>query len=385
MFLENKTNIDLNETSEFNKYMTSNIEPSNKSYNYNILDLLENDININIEQHTIINICAYRVITTELYPFLMYLLYKNPKNDILGFPRFNYNNLINPLVYSQTILYTLLNFNNLEISNKLIFKGVLHQNNELFLFFDTTSCENQIYDVYKKNKIWYGLIYEIINQKHICNFKIDDCVTDFFMNNIDLLFLSDTNNLNYEIPIVAYSGQPENKLNFTYVFGVTKKTENAFMGPYYYFTDYNNSIKEGGWSLTNKPLIKGDKLITENEYGKYIKGGIVRFAIFLKINKIVMNHINDSYDESLIKQELLKNNFIYESLTMRISDYDSIWTQQYDSVYIGKLELDNGTFIKNYPTWVLKNYEQQFPLSYHYINKETLGEQFQENVNYLIM
>jgi hypothetical protein len=39
MFLENKTNIDLNETPEFNKYMTSNIEPSNKSYNYNIFDL----------------------------------------------------------------------------------------------------------------------------------------------------------------------------------------------------------------------------------------------------------------------------------------------------------------------------------------------------------
>lgn len=64
---------------------------------------------------------------------------------------------------------------------------------------------------------------EIIHKQHICNLQIDDAVTMFFMNNPSFIYLKDEYGLNYEMPIVAYSGQPDNKLNFTYVFGVTKK------------------------------------------------------------------------------------------------------------------------------------------------------------------
>jgi len=383
IFTNTNNNSDLNETHEFNTYMNNipnNI--NNKYYNYNILNLLETTTNLNIDPDTVIHICAYRVITTELYPLLMYLLYKDPKNDLFVFPNFKYNNSINPLLYAETILYGLLNCNQLIINGDnpdslinydLTFKGFLHENNELFLFFDSTNCENNLYDIYKKTKIWYALIDEIINHRHICNLQIDNSVTDFFINHIDFIYLKDKNNVNYEIPVVAYSGQPEHKLNFTYVFGVTKKTKNAFMGPYYYFTDYKNSIKECGWSLTNKPEFKDNKLITENEYGKYIKtGGIVRFAIFLGINKIILN---DNLDKSI--------ETCYES--SHINDYEGKWTEHNDSVYIGKLKLSNDTHNKHYPYWVLKTYEQQVPLSYHFINKTTLGETFQENDKYLIM
>lgn len=399
------SNIDLNETHEFNKYMNTNtnIEPpnlqntNNKKYNYNILNLLQTDTDFNIEPNTVIHICSYRIITTELYPILMYLLYKDPKLDTFNFPSFKYSTYINPVLFAETFLYNLLNFNQILINTEeqnvsvpinynTIFKGFLHENNELFLFFDSTNCENNIYDVYKKNKIWYGLIDEIINQQHICNFKIDSLVTNFFINNIDIIYLKDENNINYEIPIVAYSGQPDNNLNFTYTFGVTKKKEHAFMGPYYYFTDYTNSIYEGGWSSIHKSEFKNNKLITEGENGKYIKGGIVRFAIFLGINKIVLNNTNDETDKSSIKQTLLNDNTSsYEYLTTRITDYDGKWADSYDSVYIGKLKLDDETYMKKYPYWVLKKYEQQLPLSFHYINKKTLGETFQENENYLIL
>jgi len=324
---------------------TAEQQPSNRS-SYNIS--LQPITDLNIEDNTVIHICSYRIINTELYPFLMYLLHKNPLNDVFNFPTFKYNSSINPVSYSETILYGLLNFNKLvknekqpECDYNAIFKGALLENNELFLFFDSTNCENNIYDIYKKNKIWYGLMDEIIHKQHICNLQIDDAVTMFFMNNPSFIYLKDEYGLNYEMPIVAYSGQPDNKLNFTYVFGVTKKTEEA--GTHYYFTDYNNSIKEGGWSLTNKPEFHNNTLITENSHGKYIKGGIVRFAIFLG------------------------------NLS---TEYDANWSDTYDSVYIDKL---------NTPYWVLKNYAQQMPLSYHYINKNKLGETFQENETYLIM
>ena len=58
----------------------------------------------------------------------------------------------------------------------------------------------------------------------------------------------------------------------------------------------------------------------------------------------------------------------FEYLTARISDYDGKWSELFDSVYLGLIELDNETIIKDTPLIVIKNYEQQAPLSYHYKN-----------------
>ena len=55
---------------------------------------------------------------------------------------------------------------------------------------------------------------------------------------------------------------------------------------------------------------------------------------------------------------------------MRISDHDGKWTNMYDSVYLGRTELDDGTFLKNTPIWVVKNYNQQFSLSYKLVPRK---------------
>ena len=55
-------------------------------------------------------------------------------------------------------------------------------------------------------------------------------------------------------------------------------------------------------------------------------------------------------------------------MTLRITDYDGNWAKNYDSVYIGDIELDNGEKMKNTPIYVVKKYEQQISLSYHFIN-----------------
>ena len=74
-----------------------------------------------------------------------------------------------------------------------------------------------------------------------------------------------------------------------------------------------------------------------------------------------------------------------EVLKMRISDHDGKWSENYDSVFLGKIELDNGSYLKNTPIIVLKDYNQQIPLSYHYIDKSCLNEKYDENDNYIIM
>ena len=70
---------------------------------------------------------------------------------------------------------------------------------------------------------------------------------------------------------------------------------------------------------------------------------------------------------------------------MRISDHDGNWAKLYDSVILDAVELDDGSKLKDTPIYVCKEYEQQQPLSYHYLNKKTLGEKYTENVHFSIM
>ena len=46
---------------------------------------------------------------------------------------------------------------------------------------------------------------EICNKTYFLDDKISNCVTEFFLNNEDFIFLKGVNNLRIEIPIVAYN------------------------------------------------------------------------------------------------------------------------------------------------------------------------------------
>jgi hypothetical protein len=159
---------------------------------------------------------------------------------------------------------------------------------------------------------------------------------------------------------------------------------NGIVGPYYYFTTYQKAIESGSWSKTKKEEFRYGKKLTENETGKYNKGGIVRFALFLGSMKVPLNYPEDDVDSSNMKKQRVIDEEVGERQTMRISDYDGEWTNDYDSIYIGKLELDDGRIISDAPYWVVKEYEQQLPISFHYIDKRTIGETWDENGKYYI-
>jgi hypothetical protein len=57
---------------------------------------------------------------------------------------------------------------------------------------------------------------------------------------------------------------------------------------------------------------------------------------------------------------------------MRISDHDGRWAENYDSVYLGPVELDDETYF-HCNLLAVKNYDQQIPLSYHYVDKNMLA------------
>jgi len=346
-----------------------------KNYKYSGLDNLEKVQDVLKSKIEIkkIYICGYRVNNNEMYPFLDFLLKNDFETKQLVFPFVEPSDLsidnISKIKKKMNVI-----FYNTIYDDKCEYKGWYHYKNNIYLFFDFTNCKLIINNTHKSSIVWSVLVDEIINKKHVCNIKIDLDVIGFFNENIIFSILKDENEKIYEIPCVVYVGKEISKINFTYIFGVSKPDNNLLFGSYYYFTDFKNAIKQGGWSE-----IKNDK---------NIKGGIVRFALFTGSTKVILNNVSDSIDESEIKSQLTstKNpNNLYEDLTLRITDYDGKWIQKYDSVYVGDIELDNGEKMKNTPIYVAKNYEQHIPISYHFIDKKLLDDKFDPNKDYQII
>ena len=369
---------------QINELYNNQIEPNKdtniNSYKYTGLNILNDNLDdyfTNIEGSEIsrtVHICAYHVNEQHQYPFLEYFLYKNSieNGEILQFPKFEYTDKMNVIMKSITILEVMSNayYKNSEY----IFKGYTNDLTNLYLFFD---CSNYKLDGVKMNRandLWVVTIDEIINQQKACNFIIDNFVIDFFKNNNELLYLTDTHDEVYETPIVLYSGCSRKNLEFMTTFGITPSGIDALMGQYYYFTDYQNAIKMSGWLDENVGW-----------------GGLIRCAIFLGKMKAIMNHVEDNVDESIATQNILstfdQNSKEYKknALMLRITDRDGLWAKDYNSVYIGRIELDDGSIYDDYPLWVVKDYEQQVMLSSHIIDKKTLREKWSREDEYFTL
>ncbi len=364
-----------------------------KYYNYCVKNILSKDIETINETDNYENIvlCVYSINTSGRTPFLQYLLINNGCN-LLTMPKLSVYSLLNKeniIPYSKVYLSGILQSNEFEeFSEKILFDGYHEYNKNMYLFFDITNCSINIDETYMSSHIRFAIIDEIINHKNICNIKIDNNTSMFFIKNESLIYLYDKDNKPYEIPVIGFVGKStEQKVNFTMIFGESAKDKSAIVGPYFYFTSFHRAIRDAGWSQNYKSECQNGVVISD-KYGKYKKGGIIRFALFMGNTKYVENAPNDSIDESEIKKYRLTDNELdrkKEIMTLRISDYDGIWAKKYDSIYLGKLELDDGSVLDNTPMLVLREYLQQVPLSCHFIDKSTLGEKFDEfNYHYSI-
>ena len=86
--------------------------------------------------------------------------------------------------------------------------------------------------------------------------------------------------------------------------------------------------------------------------------------------KVVNNHPDNDIDESDIKTCMI-NKLRHEKmlkLTMRITDHDGKWQQNFDSVFIGDLLLDDGAKLDMGPLYVIKEHNQQMCINYRSAN-----------------
>lgn len=313
-------------------------------YNYPIKNLLTKDFdnkNININE---ILLCVYTINTSGKYPFIQYLLSNNIFNNLSlpvlpRFSSFNKNNLISYAMVFLSSILQVVDFE--EFNNEIEFDGFYEYNQKLYLFFDATGCKLNIDETRSSSPLRFALIDEIVNRSYVCDVMISSETVNFFINNNSINYLYDSKNEAYEHPIVGFVGkQTPEKMNFVSIFGESAKNKLAMLGPYYYFTDFKNAVKQGS--------------------------KIVRFALFTGKTKFIENAPNTPIDESDIKKQRLNDNCLnqnYEVQTLRISDHDGIWSYTYDSAYLGNTELDDGSFVEDTPMIVLKEYKQQIPLT----------------------
>jgi hypothetical protein len=343
-----------------------------KYYNYKAKEDLNLYFDEDITAFNNVYISAYNVNVSSLEPFLNFFLIKPKTCNKLQFPEvhiFKHFESIELINYSKIFLFGLLKLNEFEkFIDTLIFNGFYKFENNLYLFFDITKCSIQLNNIYSNSTTWFALIDEIVNYKKLCNLKIEENVSDLFISNDKLCFLTDIDDNSYEIPVVSFIGTSNEKVKFKYVFGESSQNNNAILGPYFYFTNFNNAF------TCKTADFKENKENKENKFNECI----IRFALFTGKVKYIENNLNDTNDDSEIKKQRLedeKNDQNIERLTMRITDHNGLWSREYDSVYLGQTELDNGILMKNTPIIVVKKYEQQCPLSYHYINKKTLDKE----------
>jgi len=285
-----------------------------EGYIYTGLNLLDTTQDVN-EFTCNVHICAFYVNTSGKLPFLEFMLQKHSDifQDIFTFPLFEPKENITIMEYSSKIVDIIYNSYKI-ISGSYEYKGCIKTENDVYLFYDFSKCSIGIHELYRNNDIWLVTMDEIVNQRHVCNFAIHSDVSLFFMNHPDLLYLRDKSNSIIETPIIVYKCTSYEKTNFTLYFGESESTNKYLSTPHYYFTDYKYAIDT---------YLK----ISQDTTSTF---GIIRIVLFLGNMKYYTNK----------------------------GDVEQC---QYDSVYIGS-DITGNELI-----WGIIKYEQQTPISSHYM------------------
>ena len=353
--------------------------------NIGTADILKN--NANMYGQGMLHILCYHVTKNSKYPFIQFLLEKLPYcNDIIQ-EKLVLPILTIPNANENTILdddYSIAIINKIKgllpalgcDGSKLTcdsFKGLLSDQNErIYALVDISAVDIFRISITRNTPIWFALPTEIMNVKSICNIPIDDDVNELFLNMPELSILRkfDIENVFpvgdvFPLPDAIYNGSYLRQTEFRSVFGTSKqKIYSSCDEYYYYFRLFEDAIKEGGWlregghkliDLNNKNIthsVSGTKLV-DNEYGRYIQGGINRYAFF---PGNYMLHTECSNMFSLTDPEV------------------STKLERNDCIVIHYME---DTIDNLLPDILVREYGLAFPISYHMLNKSILGDKYE--------
>jgi len=315
-----------------------------RTYNYTYLDNLRNDDRENLAIRKVF-VCAYTIDNLDPTPFLKYLFVHDPEGQnslVLAYYEY-FASGINCKDLKMDASMLLINMLDRTNMTDFVFKGYDVRDTNVYVFFDLTNYNVDVGKFKPHNTATkFCLIDEIVNTRKCFGYTISDTVAKYFQSNPWLVYLCDENGNNFEIPIAGYLEICCNELSFLNTFGVKKSDDLSLLGPYYYFTNYENALNK-------------TKCFRDEAYG------IVRFVLFMGSMLVKLNYPMDPIDVSDIKMDRLDDETFerkYECLTMRVSDHGGKWSESYDSAFVGRVELDDGSFLRDSPFIVVKKHEQ---------------------------
>tara|TARA_B100000524_G_scaffold202805_1_gene105746 strand:+ start:1549 stop:2835 length:1287 start_codon:yes stop_codon:yes gene_type:complete len=363
--------LSLLENTKKKKYNNSS---DNTFYNYPI-DFLNKDINsLNIKKIESVNLCIFNVQTKCVNPFLIYLL--NKQNDMFYWPSFKPQSTI---LNESNEKIEKLNLNSLSQ-----FEGYIYSNNSVYMFYKIQDNFNYSYYYQKSSDFWWVSMYEILFSQQVLYFSIHKSIYNLFIKESRLQYLLDKKNLYIEIPIIGYNGSHIAGINYQIKIGLMKGSiQNSSQGPFFYFANYMRGAKFGAYNVVGgfKELEIGGDILTDNQFGRYKEGGIIRFVIFLGKQKVVFDRKWDK--ENKMTNEI--NGFKYGTKIdiKRIYDPLGSWIKEYNSVLVGPIEISKDTRIHNGSSITVKDYFQYQSLSCHYLDKKTIPEKYNPEIDRL--
>jgi len=345
--------------------------------------IIENQANkeIQIGNIDILYILCYHITTEGKYPFLQFMMNKLPfcnnlvkEQFILPYILFDKSTHSYELLILDKIKKALQNVgcNGNRVSDNM-YKGIIYDNSDIpYALVNITDIDIFGLSLSRTTDTWFILPSEIINTTEVCNIPVDDMVIDLFTKFPELGILK--NNKTHEpymLPDAVYTGGEHKNVVFNSVFGNAKTKEYCVNSEYYYFyRSFNDAIKDGGWNKYGGTqfINRSDKLhfqspsnrlLVDNEYGRYIKGGINRYALFPE-GKI---HIEIQRELSLSEKEI---EMFYPEPVITIC-------------YSNEHEIK--------PDVLVKEYDYSVSLSYHILDKSLLGEKYisENNKSYMIL
>lgn len=352
------------------------------AYSYPIETTVQRDFDslVLVPDETKIALCIYNINVSSTKPFLQYLLYKYPQKhgDIMIFPYKKYKGSDDAVTYSKKFARSIISGFHMETDCE----GYIEVGKTIFMFYNIGEIVNEVSKNTRSDKWWWTLMYEMVNMKSTLNFPIHSSVTSLFLQNKDLIYLLDETSKPYETPNVGYHGTYYTLAPQIESYGVRASSLYSMMGPYYYFGSFRKAVRYAGWTSTYKPRYVNDVLITDKN-GRYISledsekgnpGAIIRCALFLGKTKVLLNQPTDKDDisDERLKEYETMTKKPWEYYTRKMHDYSGSWTKEYNSVYVGKVKLENGSYFMSNPEYVINSFDQQMILSSHLLDKNTL-------------
>lgn len=307
-----------------------------------------------------VNICIYSIQNEHVFPYLEFCLERENNNLSWLSHKCTGNN-------DFKIIQDNLNNDFDNLSYKGFYNDDENENKNISLWFNIDRNYKLETGKYK-DKLWWCLACELINQQYTLSFNINENIANFCIANPEFLILKNDDGDIYETPSVGYYGNYYKRIAFTSVFGHMKEPPTASLGPYYYFGSYKRAIRYAFWTPTLRPMEINDKLITIDDKGLYDRGGLVKFALFLGKTNMLLNRDTDLEDDSQISLQQAENSDFIKQ-TLKIRDSDGKWVYKYNSMLQGKVSIETKSGLRVLePQIIVKDYNQQIPLAYYYID-----------------